>query len=53
VDFDVRQLDAAAFTASAHKGDHHVAMTGVVASDASNVALLYHSRNYNNYAWSR
>jgi peptide/nickel transport system substrate-binding protein len=53
VNLDLQILDTAAAVEANHRGDHHWAMTGVVASDPSNIALLYHSRNYNGYDWSR
>lgn len=53
VDLAVEIIDTAAAVEANHRGDHHLAMTGVVASDPSNIALLYHSRNYNGFDWSR
>lgn len=53
VNLDLQIVDVPAAVEANHRGDHHLAMTGVVASDASNIALLYHSRNYNGYDWSR
>lgn len=53
VDIAVEILETAAATEANHRGDHHLAITGVVASDPSNIALLYHSRNYNGFDWSR
>jgi peptide/nickel transport system substrate-binding protein len=53
VDMDVQILDAAAATAANQRGDGHLAMTGVVTSDPSGIALLYHSRNYDGFAFSR
>jgi peptide/nickel transport system substrate-binding protein len=53
VDVDVQILDSAAATAANQRGDGHLAMTGVVSSDPSGIALLYHSRNYDGFAFSR
>lgn len=53
VDIAVEIIETAAATEANHRGDHHIAITGVVASDPSNIALLYHSRNYNGFDWSR
>lgn len=53
VDMDVQILDAGAATAANQAGEGHLAMTGVVTSDPSGIALLYHSRNYDGFAFSR
>jgi peptide/nickel transport system substrate-binding protein len=53
VEVEIITLDTNASLDAANKGQHHIVMTGVVASDPSNIALLYHSRNYGGYDWSR
>ena len=53
IQVDIVTLDTNASVEAANKGEHHIVMTGVVASDPSNIALLYHSRNYGGYDWSR
>ncbi len=53
IDMQIQTLDSAAWVAATHRGDHHLSMTGVTASDPSSVALLFHSKNYNGYDWSR
>jgi peptide/nickel transport system substrate-binding protein len=53
VDMAIEIIATAAATEAAHRGDHHLAMTGVVASDPSNISLFYHSRNMDGFNWSR
>jgi peptide/nickel transport system substrate-binding protein len=53
VDVKIEELETNASLEAANNGKHHTVMTGVVASDPSNIALLYHSKNYGGYDWSR
>ncbi len=53
IEVEIVTLDTNASLDAANKGQHHIVMTGVVASDPSNIALLYHSKNYGGYDWSR
>ncbi len=53
IQLEIKTLDTAASVEAANNGQDHIVMTGVVASDPSNIALLYHSRNYGGYDWSR
>ena len=53
VDVDVQIIDVGAAVEANQRGDHHLAMTGVVGADPSIIALLYHSRNYDGFAFSR
>jgi peptide/nickel transport system substrate-binding protein len=53
VQLDVQILDAAAATPAEDAGQAHLAMTGLVASDPSNIALFWNSKNYGGYDWSR
>ncbi len=53
IDLELEIIATAAAVEANHRGDHHLAMTGVVASDPSNVALFYHSRNYDGFNWPR
>jgi len=50
---DIQTLDTAASVDAANKGQHHIVMTGDVDSDPAGFQLLYHSRNYGGYDWSR
>lgn len=53
IEVTIEELETGASVEAANTGKHHTVMTGVVASDPSNIALLYHSRNYGGYDWSR
>ena len=53
VDLQLEIIAPAAATEANHRGDHHLAMTGVVASDPSNISLFYHSRNMDGFNWPR
>jgi peptide/nickel transport system substrate-binding protein len=50
---DIETLDTTASLDAANNGKHHITMTGNVGSDPAGMDLLYHSRNYGGYDWSR
>ena len=53
IQVDVTELDTNASLDASNKGQYHINMTGDVASDPAALELLYHSRNYGGYDWSR
>jgi peptide/nickel transport system substrate-binding protein len=53
VKLDIETLDTTASLDAANNGKHHIVMTGNVGSDPAGMDLLYHSRNYGGYDWSR